>query len=66
MVQAVPLNDLDATSGGGGGGTSVHITFQGPVFGDEEDFYRAVRESVNEGLRYNHDDLRTETRIAVE
>jgi len=65
MVQAVPLGDIDGAGMAGGGGPTINITFQGPVFGDEESFYSAVRESVNEGLRHNHDDLRTETRLAT-
>ena len=66
MVQAVPVGDIDAQGmAGGGGGPTISITFQGPVFGDEETFYSAVRQAVNEGLRHDHDDLRTETRIAT-
>lgn len=64
MVQAVPLGDIDSQDMVGGTSPSVHITFQGPVFGDLETFHSAVRESVNEGFRRNLDDVRTESRIA--
>jgi hypothetical protein len=67
FVQAVPLRDITpGSSPGGGDSPVVNINFHGPVFGNEEDFKQVVRETVNEGLRYNYQDLRTETRLAVE